>query len=380
MRLYVSDETGGNVVVVDPEAGTVVERIAVGKTAARHPAVPRRQAAAGCAVGFADCRPWRRRVQAAAARSRRRRHRRGRSRHAQAGAHPPQRPGSRVLRHLAGWHEGLRVERRRRGDVGARSRIGDRHRARHGRRGAGGGHAAAGRQGCLRRLRSDQRSGGGRYRRPTRSWGGSRPARGHAASPSRPTPGSRSSATRTTPTSRSSMRRRTRSSQTIKIPPTAGTPTVPRPMGAAITGDGKHLFFSLGRAKSIAVLDAVERKFLRSIEDVGTRVVGHRAQRRRPQALHGERRLRRRLGRRRRDRQGREAHHHRAAVPGASWSRSHPSSSWNRLMSLLLARSLWPLRPSRTPALSGTVRDSSGRVVPAPWSSPGSYPAASSRP
>ena len=31
VRLYVSDETGGNVVVVDPEAGTVVERIAVGK-------------------------------------------------------------------------------------------------------------------------------------------------------------------------------------------------------------------------------------------------------------------------------------------------------------------------------------------------------------
>ena len=31
VRLYVSDETGGNVVVVDPEEGTVVERIAVGK-------------------------------------------------------------------------------------------------------------------------------------------------------------------------------------------------------------------------------------------------------------------------------------------------------------------------------------------------------------
>src|SRR5207249_1344859 len=31
IRLYVSDETGGNVVVIDPEAGKVVERIAVGK-------------------------------------------------------------------------------------------------------------------------------------------------------------------------------------------------------------------------------------------------------------------------------------------------------------------------------------------------------------
>ena len=31
VRLYVSDETGGNVIVVDPEEGTVVERIAAGK-------------------------------------------------------------------------------------------------------------------------------------------------------------------------------------------------------------------------------------------------------------------------------------------------------------------------------------------------------------
>ena len=30
-RLYVSDETGGSVVVIDPAAGKVVERIAVGK-------------------------------------------------------------------------------------------------------------------------------------------------------------------------------------------------------------------------------------------------------------------------------------------------------------------------------------------------------------
>ena len=31
VRLYISDETGGSVVVVDPESGNVVERIAVGK-------------------------------------------------------------------------------------------------------------------------------------------------------------------------------------------------------------------------------------------------------------------------------------------------------------------------------------------------------------
>ncbi len=61
---------------------------------------------------------------------------------------------------------------------------------------------------------------------------------------------------------------------TIKIPPTPGTPALPRPMGAAITRDGRQLFFSLGRAKSIAVIDPVARKFIRSIEDVGTRVWG----------------------------------------------------------------------------------------------------------
>lgn len=61
---------------------------------------------------------------------------------------------------------------------------------------------------------------------------------------------------------------------TIKIPATPGTPMVPRPMGAAITRDGTQLFFSLGRAKSIAVIDPVGRKFIRSIEDVGTRVWG----------------------------------------------------------------------------------------------------------
>ncbi|MDP9322311.1 MAG: hypothetical protein M3P13_01645, partial [Acidobacteriota bacterium] len=31
VRLYVSDETGGNVIVIDPEAASVVQRIAVGK-------------------------------------------------------------------------------------------------------------------------------------------------------------------------------------------------------------------------------------------------------------------------------------------------------------------------------------------------------------
>ena len=45
-------------------------------------------------------------------------------------------------------------------------------------------------------------------------------------------------------------------------------------MGAAITPDGRQLFFSLGREKSIAILDAAGRKFVRKIEDVGTRPWG----------------------------------------------------------------------------------------------------------
>src|SRR4051794_38317524 len=31
VRLYVSDETGGNVIVIEPDSGQVIERIAVGK-------------------------------------------------------------------------------------------------------------------------------------------------------------------------------------------------------------------------------------------------------------------------------------------------------------------------------------------------------------
>ena len=45
-------------------------------------------------------------------------------------------------------------------------------------------------------------------------------------------------------------------------------------MGAVFGSDGRELFVSLGRAKSIAVLDAIGRKFVRSIENVGTRPWG----------------------------------------------------------------------------------------------------------
>ena len=61
---------------------------------------------------------------------------------------------------------------------------------------------------------------------------------------------------------------------TIKIPSNEGTPTIPRPMGAVLSPDGRYLYVSLGRARSVAVLDAAGRKFVRTIEDVGTRPWG----------------------------------------------------------------------------------------------------------
>ena len=55
--------------------------------------------------------------------------------------------------------------------------------------------------------------------------------------------------------STSSTRQKHTVTQTIKIPPTEGTPTVPRPMGTVMSPDGRQVYVSLGRAKSIAVID-----------------------------------------------------------------------------------------------------------------------------
>jgi YVTN family beta-propeller protein len=61
---------------------------------------------------------------------------------------------------------------------------------------------------------------------------------------------------------------------TIKIPRQEGAPTPPRPMGAVLSTDGRHLYFSLGRAKAIAVIDAGKKAFVRAITDVGARPWG----------------------------------------------------------------------------------------------------------
>jgi YVTN family beta-propeller protein len=61
---------------------------------------------------------------------------------------------------------------------------------------------------------------------------------------------------------------------TITIAPTPGTPTPPRPMGAMLSPDGRQLFVSNGRAKSVTVIDVAGRTVARVIEDVGTRTWG----------------------------------------------------------------------------------------------------------
>jgi YVTN family beta-propeller protein len=60
----------------------------------------------------------------------------------------------------------------------------------------------------------------------------------------------------------------------IVVDPTPGTPMPPRPMGAVLSPDGRHVFVSNGRAKSIAVIDVSTRRVARVIEDVGTRPWG----------------------------------------------------------------------------------------------------------
>jgi YVTN family beta-propeller protein len=60
----------------------------------------------------------------------------------------------------------------------------------------------------------------------------------------------------------------------IPIPRTEGTPAPPRPMGAVLSPDGRQVFVSLGRAKSIAVIDVAGRRLVRTIEDVGARPWG----------------------------------------------------------------------------------------------------------
>jgi YVTN family beta-propeller protein len=52
------------------------------------------------------------------------------------------------------------------------------------------------------------------------------------------------------------------------------SPTPPRPMGAVLSPDGRSVLVSLGRARSIAVIDVATRAVARTIENVGDRPWG----------------------------------------------------------------------------------------------------------
>lgn len=67
---------------------------------------------------------------------------------------------------------------------------------------------------------------------------------------------------------------RHRPAGTIKIEPKAKTILGPRPMGAVISADGKELFVSNGRGESVSVIDVARRKQTRIIDGVGARPWG----------------------------------------------------------------------------------------------------------
>ena len=61
---------------------------------------------------------------------------------------------------------------------------------------------------------------------------------------------------------------------TIEMPREAGQQIPPRPMGIAFTPDQRTLFVSLGRAKALAEIDPVSRRVTHVINDVGMRPWG----------------------------------------------------------------------------------------------------------
>lgn len=60
----------------------------------------------------------------------------------------------------------------------------------------------------------------------------------------------------------------------VRLPQAPGAPIPPRPMGVTMAPDESLVFASLGRAKSIAVIDVKRRALVRTIDNVGTRPWG----------------------------------------------------------------------------------------------------------
>src|SRR5687768_9821083 len=65
-----------------------------------------------------------------------------------------------------------------------------------------------------------------------------------------------------------------RVTSTIALPRPAGAPVPPRPMGAVMSPDGQTLYISNGRAKSISVIDVASLKVTRTFDDIGARPWG----------------------------------------------------------------------------------------------------------
>lgn len=62
--------------------------------------------------------------------------------------------------------------------------------------------------------------------------------------------------------------------KTLQIPKAPANPIPARPMGQVLSPDGARLFVTLGRAKSVAIVDVAAQSLAGSIEDVGTRPWG----------------------------------------------------------------------------------------------------------
>jgi YVTN family beta-propeller protein len=60
----------------------------------------------------------------------------------------------------------------------------------------------------------------------------------------------------------------------IPVPRVNGSLAPPRPMGSVLSPDGRSVLVSLGRARSIAIIDVAARRVVRTIADVGARPWG----------------------------------------------------------------------------------------------------------
>ena len=61
---------------------------------------------------------------------------------------------------------------------------------------------------------------------------------------------------------------------TIVLPRRAGAPVPPRPMGLVLSPDGRTLYVTNGRAKSVSVIDVPSRQVTRTFDDIGARPWG----------------------------------------------------------------------------------------------------------